>query len=51
MRRPVIDTAGSSEAAADQLVEAFDVLLPAVTNLVANHFRRVLLAAAEERFE
>jgi hypothetical protein len=26
-------------------------LLPAVTNLVANHFRRVLLAAAEERLE
>ena len=51
VRKPIIDTAGSGEVAAEQLVEAFDVLLPAVTNLVANHFRRVLLAEAEERFE
>lgn len=51
VRRPVIDTAGSAEAAASQLVEAFDALLPAVTNLVSNHFRRVLLSEAKERFE
>jgi DNA-binding transcriptional MerR regulator len=51
VRKPIIDTAGSSEVAAQQLVEAFDVLLPAVTNLVANHFRRVLLAEAEGRLE
>lgn len=51
VRRPIIDTSGSAEAASAQLVEAFDALLPAVTNLVANHFRRVLLAEAEERFE
>jgi len=51
VRKPIRDTAGSDDAAAAQLVEAFDVLLPAVTNLVANHFRRVLLAAAEERLE
>lgn len=51
VRKPIIDTAGSSEVAAEQLVEAFDVLLPAVTHLVANHFRRVLLAEAEERLE
>ena len=50
VRRPIIDTAGSAEAAATELVEAFDTLLPAVTNLVANHFRRVLLVHAEERF-
>jgi len=49
VRKPIRDTAGSDDAAAAQLVEAFDALLPAVTNLVANHFRRVLLAAAEER--
>jgi DNA-binding transcriptional MerR regulator len=49
VRRPIRDTAGSDEAAAAQLVQAFDALLPAVTNLVANHFRRVLLTAAEER--
>jgi DNA-binding transcriptional MerR regulator len=51
VRKPIIDTAGSREVAAEQLVEAFDVLLPAVTNLVADHFRRVLLAEAEERLE
>jgi DNA-binding transcriptional MerR regulator len=49
VRRPITDTAGSDAAAAAQLVQAFDVLLPAVTNLVANHFRRVVLAEAEER--
>ncbi len=49
VRKPIIDTSGPGEDAAAQLVEAFDVLLPAVTNLVANHFRRVLLAEAEER--
>jgi DNA-binding transcriptional MerR regulator len=51
VRKPIRDTAGSDAAAAGQLVQAFDALLPAVTNLVANHFRRVLLAEAEERLE
>jgi len=49
VRKPIRDTANSDEAAAAELVEAFDTLLPAVTNLVANHFRRVLLAEAEGR--
>jgi DNA-binding transcriptional MerR regulator len=48
VRKPIRDTAPSEEAAAAQLVEAFDTLLPAVTNLVASHFRRVLLVVAEE---
>ncbi|MEX0743226.1 MAG: MerR family transcriptional regulator [Actinomycetota bacterium] len=51
VRKPIRDTAGSDADAAGQLVQAFDALLPAVTNLVANHFRRVLLAEAEERLE
>ena len=51
VRKPIADTAGSDAAAAAQLVQAFDALLPAVTNLVANHFRRVLLTEAEERLE
>jgi DNA-binding transcriptional MerR regulator len=51
VRKPITDTAGSEAAAAAQLVQAFDALLPAVTNLVANHFRRVLLTEAEERLE
>ena len=50
VREPIIDTSGSPELAATQLVEAFDVLLPTVTNLIANHFRRVLLVEAERRF-
>jgi DNA-binding transcriptional MerR regulator len=49
VREPIRDTATDEEAAAARLVEAFDTLLPTVTNLVANHFRRVVLAAAEER--
>jgi DNA-binding transcriptional MerR regulator len=49
VHKPIRDTAVSDAAASAELVEAFDALLPAVTNLVANHFRRVLLARAEER--
>ena len=36
---------------AEQLVDAFRVLLPAVTALVAHHFRRVLLEVAQEHLE
>jgi DNA-binding transcriptional MerR regulator len=36
---------------AERLVEAFRVLLPAVTTLVAHHFRRVLLEVAQEHLE
>jgi len=36
---------------AEQLVDAFRVLLPAVTTLVAHHFRRVLLEVAQEHLE
>ncbi|GIU98887.1 MAG: MerR family transcriptional regulator [Actinomycetota bacterium] len=49
VREPIRDTAPTEEEAAAQLVAAFDALLPAVTDLVATHFRRVLLAAAEGR--
>jgi DNA-binding transcriptional MerR regulator len=49
VRRPIRDTAVSEQDAAEQLVRAFDTLLPVVTTLVATHFRRVLLAVAEER--
>ena len=33
------------------LVEAFRTLLPAITTLVAHHFRRVLLEVAQEHLE
>jgi DNA-binding transcriptional MerR regulator len=36
---------------AERLVEAFRVLLPSVTALVAHHFRRVLLEVAQEHLE
>jgi DNA-binding transcriptional MerR regulator len=50
VRKPIRDTAGEDDAAAAaQLVEAFGELLPAVTRLVADHFRRVLLESAEAR--
>jgi DNA-binding transcriptional MerR regulator len=51
VRKPIRDTAGDDEAAAAQLLEAFLTMLPAVTDLVANHFRRVLLATAEAHLE
>jgi DNA-binding transcriptional MerR regulator len=51
VRRPIQDTSGDDPAAAAQMVEAFRELLPAVTALVSNHFRRVLLEAAEARIE
>ena len=51
VRKPIRDTAGDEEGSAAQLVEAFRTLLPAVTELVGNHFRRLLLAAAEAHIE
>jgi DNA-binding transcriptional MerR regulator len=51
VRRPIRDTAGDAGRAADQTVGAFRELLPAVTELVSRHFRRVLLEAAEERID
>jgi DNA-binding transcriptional MerR regulator len=36
---------------AQRLVDAFRVMLPAVTDLVEHHFRRVLLAVAQEHLE
>ena len=51
VREPIRDTAGDDPEAAARTVEAFEALLPAVTSLVANHFRRVLLEEAERRLE
>jgi len=51
VRKPIRDTASSTDAGAEQLVEAFRELLPAVTELVSRHFRRVLLETAEEHIE
>jgi DNA-binding transcriptional MerR regulator len=51
VRKPIRDTAGDERRAAEQMVEAFSELLPAVTQLVSEHFRRVLLETAEEHIE
>lgn len=51
VRTPLRDTDLPDDAKADRLVEAFGALLPAVTSLVANHFRRTLLAVAQEHLE
>ena len=51
VREPIRDTAGDDPVGATRTVEAFEALLPAVTALVANHFRRVLLEEAERRIE
>src|SRR5438094_227623 len=47
--RGPIKTSHQADEVPEQLVEAFRLLLPATTSLVAHHFRRVLLAAAEAR--
>lgn len=51
VRKPIHDSAASDDEAAARLVDAFRELLPIVSTLVAHHFRRVLLAAAEEHLE
>lgn len=51
IRRPLRDAEMPDAEKAERLVEAFATLMPAVTSLVANHFRRVLLQVAEEHLE
>jgi len=51
VRKPIRDTAHDDETAAAELISAFRTMLPSVTDLVANHFRRVLLATAEAHLE
>jgi DNA-binding transcriptional MerR regulator len=51
VREPIHDSSGDERAASEQIVAAFRELLPAVTELVSRHFRRVLLEAAEARIE
>jgi DNA-binding transcriptional MerR regulator len=51
VRKPIRDTASTDADAAEQMVRAFRELLPAVTQLVAHHFRRLLLETAETHIE
>ncbi len=51
VRAPLRAADLTDDEKAQRLVEAFRVLLPSVTALVAHHFRRVLLAVAQEHLE
>jgi DNA-binding transcriptional MerR regulator len=51
VREPLRDSDLDDDAKAEQLVEAFRQMLPAVTTLVAHHFQRVLLDVAQEHLE
>ena len=50
IRQPARGSASDADAA-QRLVDAFNALLPATTTLVAHHFRRTLLAVAQEHIE
>ncbi len=51
VREPLRDSPLSDEEKAQRLVDAFGTLLPTVTTLIAQHFRRVLLEVATEHLE
>jgi DNA-binding transcriptional MerR regulator len=51
VRAPIRASDLADDEKAERLVEAFRELLPAVTTIVAHHFRRVLLAVAQEHLE
>jgi len=51
VRAPLRESDVPDDEKATRLVDAFEVLLPAVTTLVAHHFRRVLLTVAQEHLE
>ena len=51
IREPLRDSSLPDDQRAERLVAAFRVMLPAVTDLVAHHFRRVLLEVATEHLE
>jgi len=51
VRQPLRESERPEEQKAEALVDAFRVVLPAVSELVAHHFRRVLLQVAQEHLE
>lgn len=50
VRDPVLAGAASPDEAGDDLVAAFETMLPATTDVVAQRFRRLLLERAASRF-
>ncbi len=51
VRQPLRSAGLTDEEAAIRLVDAFNSLLPATTDLITHHFRRVLLAVAQEHID
>ncbi len=51
VRRPIREGDGTDDEKADRLVAAFDILYPAVTSMVSNHFGRILLERATAALE
>ncbi|MCU1463911.1 MAG: putative MerR-family transcriptional regulator [Acidimicrobiales bacterium] len=51
VRQPIRHAGLADDDAAAQLVDAFRSLLPATTDVVSHHFRRTLLAVAQEHIE
>jgi DNA-binding transcriptional MerR regulator len=51
VRQPLRASDLPEDEKAERLVEAFQTLMPAVTALVAHHFRRILLQVAQEHLE
>lgn len=51
VRQPLRHSDKSDAVKAAELVDAFRVLLPTVSDLVAHHFRRVLLDVSQERLD
>ena len=49
VRDPIQGSAASEDEASEQLVAAFEEMLPATGQIVAHHFRRLLLASATAR--
>lgn len=51
VRQPLRQAGLPDDESAARLVDAFNTLLPATTQIVAHHFRRVLLAVAQEHID
>ena len=51
VRKPLRSSDLPEEEKAERMVEAFRLLMPAVSGLVAQHFRRILLQVAQEHLE
>jgi DNA-binding transcriptional MerR regulator len=51
VRQPIRSSQLPDDEKAREMVAAFNVLLPTITTLIAHHFRRVLLAVAQEHLE